>query len=102
VYGPLGPGQTAFTIAANTLPPQGLQRTGTNLTDFTNALTLAGLAGLQQAETGNLYSRYAVSSYYQSAAGFLAQAYSAQAAAMVPILQSLCRLQQAQPSAPGN
>jgi hypothetical protein len=102
VYGPLGPGQTAYAIAASALPPQGIRPTGVAATDFQNALTLVALGGLQQTELGNLYGRYGLSGVYQLAGGFLSQAYAAQASSMLPILQALCRSQQRQFGGPGN
>jgi hypothetical protein len=94
VYGPLGPGNTAAAIAVGAIPPGGWRPSGVPATDFRNTLTLVGLGALQQAELGNLYTRYGLSATYQAAEGFLSQAYSAQAAAAVPILGAMCRSQQ--------
>src|SRR5262249_25024277 len=56
-YGPLGPGPTAAAIAQSSNPSPTLSANGTPAQNFSNAINLLGLAGLQQAELGTLYAR---------------------------------------------
>src|SRR6185436_11952478 len=67
-YGPLGPGQTSAAIAQTANPRPTLSANGTPVQNFENALTLLGLAGLQQAELGTLYGRSGAASATENAA----------------------------------
>jgi hypothetical protein len=73
--GPLGPGLTANLVARGVLRPRGV-----NLISPANAGLLASLAALQQAELGQLNTRYSNGAYYQSAAATWAGGYATQAA----------------------
>jgi hypothetical protein len=93
-YGPLGPGPTAAALVQSATNPPTLSANGTPIQNFTNALTLLGLAGLQQAELGTLYGRYGAASTTETAAGGWVGAWSGQANATLSILRGYCHGQQ--------
>ncbi len=88
-FGPLGPGLTSNFIANRIFAPA-----GTNLYNTTNAGTLTSLAGLQQAELGQLSTRYSNSAYYQTAAATWAGIYATQASATFTRAQAECQQRQ--------
>jgi hypothetical protein len=94
VYGPLGPGQTAVAIAQTANPPPTLSANGTPAQNFSNAITLVGLAGLQQAEFGTLLGRLGLASTTETAAGIWVAAWSTQASATLSIMRGYCHGQQ--------
>jgi len=95
VYGPLGPGQTANVLAAQAFP-NGIPRpTGMPAVDARNTITTLSLAGLQQAELGNLYGRYGLAAGYQAASATYVGGYAAQASAINTIFRGMCNAIQA-------
>jgi len=93
-YGPLGPGQTAAAIAQSANPAPTLSANGTPTQNFSNASTLLGLAGLQQAEQGTLYSRSGAASATENAAAAWVAAWASQASATLSIMRGYCHGQQ--------
>jgi hypothetical protein len=90
VYGPLGPGPTAAGIARTAVPPPTLSANGTPTQNFQNAITLLGLAGLQQAELGTLYAGYAAAAAIENAGGAWIGAWANQASATLSIMRGYC------------
>ena len=95
VYGPFGPGQTASVLAVQAFPNGVPRPTGVPAVDARNTLTALSLAGLQQAELGNLYGRYGLGASYQTANAVYVSGYSAQASAISTILRGMCHAIQA-------
>ena len=89
-YGPLGPGPTAATIAARTIPQGGFGFQNQNVNQFVNTTTALGVAGLQQGELGTMYGRYGLGAGYQTAAGLWTAGLSGRAASTFAILLALC------------
>ncbi len=102
-YGPFGPGQTAYAIAAANVPASTFVPGSIPIQNFQNTLTQLGLAGLQQAELGTLYARYGIAATDQTAAALYVNGYSAQARATLNILRGYCHgLQQPNPPVPAD
>ena len=60
-----------------------------------NTITTLSLAGLQQAELGNLYGRYGLAAGYQGTSATYVGSYAAQASAINTILRGMCNAIQA-------
>jgi hypothetical protein len=82
------------TIAQSANPAPTLSANGTPVQNFENAITLLGLAGLQQAELGTLYGRAGAASATELAAAAWVAAWSTQASATLSIMRGYCHGQQ--------
>jgi len=90
VYGPLGPGVTAPVLAARAFPNGPPFPTGRPAVDARNTITALSLAGLQQAQLNNLYTRQLVGAGSQATSAFWVSGYSTQASAVYTIMRGLC------------
>ena len=63
--------------------------------DARTTITTLSLAGLQQAELGNLYGRYGLAAGYQGTSATYVGSYAAQASAINTILRGMCNAIQA-------